>query len=619
MKRRTNFITPPLPIKSLGSTATPTTTWFYHNRNQHLIREYDARWRRYRNYAATAFTTALFCYAGANATSDSAFNLSFAQACYEAKMGTRFQFDDFKSWEDLIDTFCESYTSCLSVSGAPEKHIHQEKENAKYALYALKTKDHQIFLNFVESLKQRKIFENHSSIFNQLMDICTRLSKVDVLRELNTIYPGLTRLNKKARKLLTDPNAGEIQRLTEQFITGPGSMKDDGADIFIHALYEMELNDAHSDYLKSQLVNYNQSNSEDWVESFLSHFKKQQAIHERYDQDHLAIISEFLDDHSPDEQFLLFAENLKNKLLNSRPTLQEGTFLIAGSHFTCGKLRLEKDTNNEITAKLICIDGKGANWGQLNFRYHFLLHDFFNGKIETFISEEFIQKAGKGCSFIATQQLYYLLHLSRYIPNGDLFDYIRNQPPGNEATLVQPEIDALAIKTIIHAKTTRLPAALCIFRQAIDDRHKHDSNHLARYHRDQLVIGNDYLSAIDSSTSSKVHAGCYGVLTDLQERAEEYDAPSSPRTKDGSTLRDLLIKNYLVQQSNGKPANLGTDHFSFYAGTSIVSRALQNGLLNELPSPLPRSNFFGEPKAIKQRSYNLSSSKKPTNTLQKQQ
>lgn len=558
-----------------------------------------AQWWYYGQYALSAIMAGTLCYTAANVISEDTFNLRNIAPFYEAKNGSKFRFEDFKSWEQLVFAFSESYASHLPPLSADE--IRREKERAEYAIYALKTTDHAVFLEFVNSLAQRGLLASQPSLFNQLTDICTRLSKVDVLRKLNKINPALTKLNKEANSLLTHPHADEIQRLTEQFITGPGSMKDDGANAFLQSTYYAELEDAYHDFLTAQCIDENASNSEMWSQQFLSYLQNVNRVHDRYSHDQLAIITEFSHDSldkTADEQFVFFADKLKRKMHNEQSTTIEGTFLFAGSHFSCGRLRLEKDANGEIAAKLVCIDGKGADWGQTCYKYYFTLNDFFNGKLDVYISEENIQKAKTGCSFIAVQQFYYLLHAPLYIQQGDLFKYAKDHTT-DRASLVKIDENGV-VTTIIDAKTTRLPAALCTLRQVTDEKHVREDV-LIRYDENQLKIGSELPERKETQNKAVKVDGRCSALTDLQKRADEYRAPSSPRAKDDSTLADM-VTGYFGRQPNGKPANLGTEHFSFYMGTTVVSSALRNGL------------FSGSNKTTSlnpENSYILSSLKKP--------
>ena len=505
-----------------------------------------------------------------------------AQKALISDMPTEFRYPNFESWDELADTFAKAYVSRAPITS--QGSIEDEKQQARNYIKLLRTNDHDSFIAIVRYLHQVGFFEDRPRVFHQIVSVCVLLFKADVLQALHEIDPVAVVANRDARALLADPNAAEKQRLVEQFITGPGSMKEDGANAYLNALCYNDLGRSLDGFITQYLEKNNESNDDAWAYAFSSYLAQLRAVYKRYDRNQIAIINSFDDSTNPgasDKQFMSFIGGLEARLLASQSSEIVGSCLIAGGHFMCFQLKLEKNDNHEISATVLKIDGKGADWAQGLNRYESLLDEYLKGKVTLFASEELIQKAGKGCSFIAADHLRRMVNATTY-DGDDLLGYVQNHTTGNIQMVSFDDFDR--VTSFFLANTVRLPAEFCLMRQPMDDKHMQEDP-IDHFPANQLQIG-QRASELESGAPCPGARGRCGVFTDLKDRASEY--AEKDRFGVGTNTLKSSLECSLGRQPNGKPANLGTERFSFSQGIAVVAPALRSvSKMSELSSYVP--------------------------------
>src|SRR3990167_5754495 len=481
-------------------------------------------------------------------------------ACYEAWQGTHYRFDDFKSWEDLANNFLKNYLACFPDA------TKEDSEFVREAILSLKTKDHEVFLNLVYWLQKNHVFNAYPHLFNQLNDICLRLAKVNVLKAMEAVYPLLAGFNYAAQRLIKHPYATQIQSATEELLCGPGSMRYVGARAFVDKLYIEALNKAYDDYIEEQLK---QISPDDYtsLENIRHYYaEKLNSLSDLYENGRVVVLNQFSfeDDSTKQlkESILSRMACLENK---TRGASEDLTFISAGAHFACGQIRLTKSIKNgRIHAEILIVDSKGADWGiECWTDYYRVIADIFHNDATYYVSEELNQKKGVGCSFFSALGFECLLHQ-------DVFAFL-SQPKnvtGHYPSVISTK-DGVSVHSVIQFHTVRLPTDFNAMKQVITGEHTTiDSGcELCHFPLPLPKPGDPYsMDGAKKVTVAMKGRGC--LRQDMVER------------KYSRKLEDKIIGEYLgTQLNNGKPANNGTNHYSFVQGFGVANALINNSTI----------------------------------------
>lgn len=502
----------------------------------------------YYKIAFFGFSALTFFYQQQSSFQNSYFFTSFSKPCWEAYIGTKYRTHPFESWDALVKELVDDCDALFLL-------IPSEEQALLDAVYALRLGDHSAFIDYLAT--HDAFLKTQTFLFNALADIATTLGKVSALRALEKVNSHLIAFNPFAQRLLNHVHADEIECLSAEVVTGPGKMKIDGANALLNMFYQRDVDQVYQDFISNVLNEFGDDCK--FVQHYRDYVEKMDEVRQRYSPENVVIFDDYNDGLLSDfkKQVVLLKERLSAGV--DRATL---SYLIAGAHFTCGQIVLDKDVNGKISGKMVVLDSLGALSGaQRHSAIYFSFYNMFDGDVTLYVSEELIQKASVGCSMIAEQQFHTMLHASHYVPGGDLFTYLeKNKTNYRDIYCVYDE--TYSVKGVLRINTARLPAAFCSLKQVLCDKRVEETVMRVK----PEASGKEDLSGYVSYEVIQVH-GQASLVSDLEQRKEEYQRPADPRDRH-KTLNDKTTENLTVK--SGKLVNTGVDKFAFTEGVALV-------------------------------------------------
>ena len=259
---------------------------------------------------------------------------------------------------------------------------------------------------------------------SSIINLCAALGKYSFLKFLaeECGLSNLIKNNITADQLLKHPAGNLIEYISNQFISGVGSIKGDGANALMDYLRMNDINRA------LQNIKTVEPTSPDNIECDLNNLSDYNMLrietsqHEKNRYTNLAFIE--VTDNKTLSKYL---NKLKSLNLETSHTIS-GTLMLYGGHFTCVNIEVSKLKDEKQCVKMLYIDSLGGD--ETVFRGDFVATQiemaFPSAEKKYYQAEYLSQHATKGCSVFSLYKIYQLAHIDE-VPNlhkpFSIFDY----------------------------------------------------------------------------------------------------------------------------------------------------------------------------------------------------
>jgi hypothetical protein len=279
-----------------------------------------------------------------------------------------------------------------------------------------------IYLNNLASLGP--VSNNYLAL---LICSCANQGKASLLKILEEKYDvaDLIDQNQLAKDLLSHPDPAYVERLTDQFLLGVGSIKHEGTHAKLAHFANQDAEQA-SDRVESPLVTGVEPLED--ICLMLAYLREQDSVKNDIEKKYACVVAIELFSDQENESLQAYLLSLKAVAENEGQV--DSTFIIYGGHFTCGQIRVEKRDDGEFDVKLFYIDSLGSGYGQFAGYYMVpFFEEIFPAKTAYYVSEVKEQHTSKGCSVFSLMHVKDLVNLPETFsqqgkPHSDIFSYI---------------------------------------------------------------------------------------------------------------------------------------------------------------------------------------------------
>ncbi len=270
-----------------------------------------------------------------------------------------------------------------------------------------------------------------------LISSCANQGKASLLKVLEEKYEvsDLIEQNQLAKDLLQHPDPAYVERLTNQFLQGVGSIKVEGTHAKLAHFARLDGSQA-SGRVERPLVTGVEPLED--IGLMLSYLREQQRKKNDIEDKYANVVALELFKNQGNDGLRAYLESLK-AVAETEGTI-DSTFLIHGAHFTCGQIRVEKREDGEFDVRLFHIDSLGGGLG--NFPGYYMVPAFeeiFPQKTSYYVSEVKEQHASKGCSVFSLMHVRDLVNFQ-----SDIFSYIGQYTTGTKEAVYYGEDDYIA-------------------------------------------------------------------------------------------------------------------------------------------------------------------------------
>lgn len=455
-----------------------------------------------------------------------------------------------------------------ALGNAPEKEIKQ----MHCIIECIRENDVDLLATIFKEMKDENIFLPQD-IIKHLVQLAAFQGKVNALNIISTYFGSdVITADPIAYKLIHHPSKADIQRISGEFVAGPGKIKKSGERTYLSYLQE---NISSNEKQDPDIYGLDAIEDTSVMFAFIKGQFQKNRISKK-----VADITVINQDPDALEKYLQAVKE-RSELLD-RPL--HCRFILAGAHFTFGDIVIKKQ-NGQNEAEIFYFDSLGGTAEFNPFEPYVSAALKIFPRTTFYSSEEKLQHSVKGCS------LFTLLHTQLAVSADELLPHHSEKNVKTESLF----LDYCKKHVTETVKTVYFDAD----NQPIDY-HYHLIITPPNFSKQSFNSNGEITEFVLNETKKDyiertvTRIGHMGINTEKENSETRRNEFKQPRLLTGESADELIEKH--TEYVKGKPMNKAIDHLAKEAGPQLVLWMLEKSPeeIEEIKQEHTLKNFRAE-------------------------